>query len=280
MSPSPCFPSPPFPLSSPSPPPPPSSPPFTITSPFLSPHTLSVHASPSSLQITLYTLTTLPTTYTSTFTPEYIEAMTSRTGNYKSYNVFTRMLYDGVQCYENKNSYNNNAVATQMPIEIRVVGAAEMEVLKAAGKHVVSPLAPLVPSPPTAEKTLYLILTYHAPFDKVHYPLPVAVAPDDDPTDDVRYRSRCEKEIERLREALREQQTPSDAKRLPLGEETFEPASIMANAGGRREVDNLMVEYRRLESESKSTITKLRRELNVSGGEREARGALFEESAI
>eukprot|EP00927_Polykrikos_kofoidii_P032469 TRINITY_DN27653_c0_g1_i1.p1 TRINITY_DN27653_c0_g1~~TRINITY_DN27653_c0_g1_i1.p1 ORF type:complete len:647 (+),score=94.92 TRINITY_DN27653_c0_g1_i1:67-2007(+) len=95
--------------------------------------------------------------WTSRFASHFIEEITQRTGNTKKFDVFVRMLLSAL-------AQESDAVY------LDVLTARDLEMLR---RHA-NPQGP--PSTSTAGQVSdkrYLILTYRAEWDKVHYPLPL-----------------------------------------------------------------------------------------------------------
>jgi len=90
------------------------------------------------------------------FAARFIEEITQRTGNAKKFDVFVRMLLSAV-AQESDSVY------------IDVLTARDLEMLR---RHA-NPQGPPTTSTAGQSDKRYLILTYRAEFDKVHYPLPL-----------------------------------------------------------------------------------------------------------
>eukprot|EP01083_Nonionella_stella_P209187 758526_1 len=93
------------------------------------------------------------------FIHSYIEEMTTKTGNFKTFDKFCRMIYSALR------SNNNGSVF------IDLLSYQDLEILKArkAAKSGTE-IQPLNVTQRTKNKR-YLILTYVVEFDRVHYPL-------------------------------------------------------------------------------------------------------------
>lgn len=90
------------------------------------------------------------------FSAQYVEDISAKTGNYKKFAVFVRMLASAIR--QESDS-----------VFVDLLTYSDLETLKnkkAAGR------APLQRTIPPNNKR-YLILTYAAEFDRVHYPLPL-----------------------------------------------------------------------------------------------------------
>mgnify|MGYP000092432367 FL=1 len=94
--------------------------------------------------------------WTGAFSADYIESLTSKTGNYKALGTFARMLSGALD-------------GTADSVFVDLLTARDLEQLRARkrGSTVSTTDAPL----PTDRR--YLIVTYAAEFDRVHYPLPL-----------------------------------------------------------------------------------------------------------
>ena len=94
------------------------------------------------------------------FINSYVEEMTSKTGNFKTFDKFCRMIYSALKS-------NNNGT-----VFIDLLSYQDLEILKArkAAKAGIEPQQTLNATHRTRNKR-YLILTYVVEFDRVHYPL-------------------------------------------------------------------------------------------------------------
>ena len=93
--------------------------------------------------------------WTGAFSADYIESLTSKTGNYKALGTFARMLSGALD-------------GTADSVFVDLLTARDLEQLRARKRGSSVPTdAPL----PTDRR--YLIVTYAAEFDRVHYPLPL-----------------------------------------------------------------------------------------------------------
>lgn len=92
----------------------------------------------------------------SKFPTRFIEEITQRTGNAKKFDIFVRMLLSAL-AQESEAVY------------LDVLTARDLEMLR---RHA-NPQGPPTTSTAGQSDKRYLILTYRAEFDKVHYPLPL-----------------------------------------------------------------------------------------------------------
>ena len=100
------------------------------------------------------------------FSSKYIEDITTKTGNFKKYSVFVKMLFSSLG--EDSSS-----------VFLDLLTYEDLESLKSragAGSSRASTRAP-----PAAGNKRYVILTYAAEFDRVHYPLPLLYEDNPDP---------------------------------------------------------------------------------------------------
>ncbi|KAK9825530.1 hypothetical protein WJX74_004345 [Apatococcus lobatus] len=111
------------------------------------------------------------------FSAKHIEDVTSKTGSFKKYGVFIRMLITAVQ-------------QTSDSVVVDLLTFADLEELKsrraassaaAAAQKPAGTQAQPAPSGLQPSNKRYLILTYAAEFDRVHYPLPLAYEERPDP---------------------------------------------------------------------------------------------------
>eukprot|EP00747_Dinoflagellata_sp_TGD_P164558 gnl/TRDRNA2_/TRDRNA2_184647_c0_seq1.p1 gnl/TRDRNA2_/TRDRNA2_184647_c0~~gnl/TRDRNA2_/TRDRNA2_184647_c0_seq1.p1 ORF type:complete len:669 (-),score=94.82 gnl/TRDRNA2_/TRDRNA2_184647_c0_seq1:24-1967(-) len=96
--------------------------------------------------------------WSSKFAQRFIEEITQRTGNAKKFDVFVRMMLSAL-------AQESDAVY------LDVLTARDLEMLR---RHA-NPQGPPTTSAAGASDKRYLILTYRAEFDKVHYPLPLSL---------------------------------------------------------------------------------------------------------
>ena len=92
------------------------------------------------------------------FTAEYIEEITQKTGNFKKFSVFLKMLLISL----NKNSES---------VFLDILTYQDLQVLKARKQGASNSQTPVLNQANNNKR--YLILTYVVEFDKVHYPLPL-----------------------------------------------------------------------------------------------------------
>ncbi|GMH44351.1 hypothetical protein BSKO_12285 [Bryopsis sp. KO-2023] len=101
------------------------------------------------------------------FSSRYVEDITAKTGNFKKYPTFTTMLLSALKGQSDS-------------VFIDVLTYGDLEALKnrrAASHQVSTPLQSKIPR----NNKRYLILTYSAEFDRVHYPLPLVYEENPDP---------------------------------------------------------------------------------------------------
>ena len=98
-----------------------------------------------------------------TFGAAFVEEITAKTGNFKKYEVFVKMLVGALD-------------GSSTTVAVDLLTYADLEALRARKSG-----APAPPPPPGAagategpRSKRYVILTYHAEFDRVHYPLPLS----------------------------------------------------------------------------------------------------------
>lgn len=105
--------------------------------------------------------------WTGEFTSHYIEEITQKTGNYKKFGVFVKMLLTAL-------ARDSDSVF------IDLLTNSDLEMLKArkTGQPLVNSS---FSSNPKNQMKRYLILTYTVEFDRVHYPLPLAYEEDPNP---------------------------------------------------------------------------------------------------
>ncbi|KAK9867788.1 hypothetical protein WJX84_003167 [Apatococcus fuscideae] len=111
------------------------------------------------------------------FSAKHIEDVTSKTGSFKKYGVFIRMLITAIQ-------------QTSESVVVDLLTFADLEELKSRRAAPSAAGAASKPAGPPAQQSQtglqpsnkrYLILTYAAEFDRVHYPLPLAYEERPDP---------------------------------------------------------------------------------------------------
>lgn len=117
------------------------------------------------------------------FAARFIEEITQRTGNAKAFDVFVRMLLSAL-AQESDSVY------------LDILTARDLEMLR---RHANPQGPPATTSTASQSDKRYMILTYRAEFDKVHYPLPLAM---DEQSEEDRLRSM----VERLRTQLSQAQ--------------------------------------------------------------------------
>jgi len=98
------------------------------------------------------------------FSAKYVEEITHKTGVYKKFNVFVKMLVSAVKSH----SGDQNVEANNL-VQLSLLSQQDVMALK-------SSQAKSEQSSQTATKKdkKYMIMTYEGEFEKVHYPLPLA----------------------------------------------------------------------------------------------------------
>jgi len=125
------------------------------------------------------------------FAAGFVEEITRRTGNAKKFDVFVRMLLSAL-AQESDSVY------------LDVLTARDLEMLRRHANPEAPPAAPATMQPDKR----YMILTYRAEFDKVHYPLPLAL--DERSEEDV-----LRAMVARLRSELAQAQEANKAQKPP-----------------------------------------------------------------
>merc|ERR1719410_1859748 len=92
------------------------------------------------------------------FANTYIEEITSKTGNFKTFDKFCRMIYSALES-------NNSSVF------IDLLTYQDLEILKARKATKSGQEPPSLNATQRTKNKRYLILTYVVEFDRVHYPL-------------------------------------------------------------------------------------------------------------
>ncbi|KAG2447714.1 hypothetical protein HYH02_007174 [Chlamydomonas schloesseri] len=115
------------------------------------------------------------------FTSRYIEDITAKTGNFKKFPVFVKMLLSALKQASDS-------------VFVDLLTYQDLEVLKSrkAGGQAPPPRT----QPPNNKR--YLIMTYAAEFDRVHYPLPLLFEENPDPQHLKRIISQLRSEVEGL----------------------------------------------------------------------------------
>ncbi len=145
------------------------------------------------------------------FSSKYVEDIAQKTGSFKKFPVFVKMLATAVR-QENESVY------------IDILTAQDLELLKSrkAGNtsglsQSSASLSSSKPRPPPSTKR-YLILTYAGDFDKVHYPLPLSYEENPDPEVLKSTVSRLAKELDQLKSRTIVSEAPSVS--MPVGTST------------------------------------------------------------
>eukprot|EP00899_Mesostigma_viride_P014638 jgi/Mesvir1/23175/Mv22647-RA.1 len=155
------------------------------------------------------------------FTSRYIEDITQKTGNFKKYNVFVKMLLTALT--ESSES-----------VFVDLLTYADLEMLK---NRRLNRQAPPAQKTTSSNNKRYLILTYAAEFDRVHYPLPLLFEEEPEP--------------ETLKETIRR-----------LSEELAGLRSGRGSTGRIQAPGDAAAEIQRLQNEN----TRLRSQLSQQGG--------------
>ncbi|KXZ44868.1 VFL3 protein [Gonium pectorale] len=115
------------------------------------------------------------------FTSRYIEDITAKTGNFKKFPVFVKMLLSALK-------------QASESVFVDLLTYQDLEVLKS--RKAGGQAAPPRTQAPNNKR--YLIMTYAAEFDRVHYPLPLLYEENPDPQHLKRIISQLRSEVEAL----------------------------------------------------------------------------------
>ncbi|KAF4732389.1 Coiled-coil domain-containing protein 61, partial [Perkinsus olseni] len=138
------------------------------------------------------------TRWTSTFSSRFIEEITHRTGNFKSFAVFVQMLFDALLDTDQQEAVQDNTTVT-----VDILTGRDLELLRHRNGGGVPPSQSASRSLPDSEAKRYLILTYQASYDRVHYPLALArQEPGSDAAALLRTIKRLSRELKRLLAAV------------------------------------------------------------------------------
>ena len=99
------------------------------------------------------------------FTQQYIEDITSKSGNFKKFSVFMKMLLMSLE-------HQSDSVIVDL------LTFSDLEMLKSRKQNAQNKMQNV---PAKVLKKRYLILTYAVEFDRVHYPLPLTFDETPDP---------------------------------------------------------------------------------------------------
>jgi len=141
-------------------------------------------------------------TWKGEFNSKYIEDITQKTGNFKKYNVFIKMLISALK-------QDNDSVC------IDILTARDLELLKSRKGNCNTSILSSSSSNASQlrnEGKRYFILTFHTEFEKVHYPLPLVYEENRDTRTMQRTIERLAKELEHLKSSVFEPNTPKSAK--------------------------------------------------------------------
>lgn len=155
-----------------------------------------------------------------------MEEITSKTGNFKKFPVFVKMLISAVKQQSDS-------------VFVDLLTYQDLELLKAKKANGNAAMRQL----PASTKR-YLILTYSAEFDRVHYPLPLMQADGPDP-------QRLKQIIQQLRQQTQQQQ---------------QSRSSAKQTSGEADADSDLPSARWTGGESTSGVTDLRQQLKLVSG--------------
>ena len=99
------------------------------------------------------------------FQSKYIEEITQKTGSYKKFNIFVKMLLSALK-------------GETQQVYIDILTFSDLEMLK---KKNSGPSASTTSAAASNNKKRYFILTYVAEFERVHYPLPLNYVDEPEP---------------------------------------------------------------------------------------------------
>lgn len=162
------------------------------------------------------------------FQAKFIEEITHRTGNFKPYNVFLKMLvsaFDG----------DSNSVSLDL------LSSEDLEALRQASG--LGSRSPGSSSNPKSKR--YLILTYQGEFDKVHYPMALPYCDVDDTVELKRTIVRLRDELDELRKSQIDIKSLRELEMLVL---TYKSEKEKMT----KDLNDCMIEKSRLQTEMES----------------------------
>ncbi|KAF4662282.1 Coiled-coil domain-containing protein 61 [Perkinsus chesapeaki] len=140
------------------------------------------------------------TRWVSSFSSRFIEEITHRTGNFKSFAVFVQMLFDALLDSDEQAAVSDSSST----VTVDILTGRDLELLRhrnGGSSAAAQMTASRSPPPPDGDAKRYLILTYQVSYDRVHYPLALARQ---EPGSDVGALLRTIKRLSReLKEAYR-----------------------------------------------------------------------------
>ena len=199
--------------------------------------------------------------WTGAFSADYIESLTSKTGNYKALGTFARMLSGALD-------------GTADSVFVDLLTARDLEQLRARKRGSTVPTDAPLPS-----DRRYLIVTYAAEFDRVHYPLPLDAETQPSRASLARQLRRC-----RARLQERQHQPKGDDADVPWAECARRLRASRAEADALRERVAQLERAPRQRSSSRSVKgraagalraenARLRRELSARSASADGRAA-------
>jgi cell division protein FtsB len=121
------------------------------------------------------------------YTNNYVEEITKKTGNFKKFSIFIEMLFSAIKMSSKTVALD---LLTLEDVQKLKENSDENERIGTADSN---------RSNKSSRKKLFLILTYSAAFDRVHYPLPLTFQGFEDEMDSIAVVEKLEKEIENLK---------------------------------------------------------------------------------
>ncbi|CAG9315065.1 unnamed protein product [Blepharisma stoltei] len=110
------------------------------------------------------------------FSPSFIEELTLKTGNFKKFSIFTKMLISGLE-------------GTSSAVVVDILNHEDLDQLRNTSSY-------------HSSSKLYFIITYVGEFDKVHYPLPLNTQTVLDSSSLQKTISRLKKEVDILKTSM------------------------------------------------------------------------------
>lgn len=110
------------------------------------------------------------------FSAKYVEEITNKTGSYKKFAVFIKMLLSAVkqQATDTRENLTRNS-------EISLNLLTQQDLIEMKQKKGIASTASSAQKPTASkQEKRYLILTFDGEFEKVHYPLPLAYCEEPD----------------------------------------------------------------------------------------------------
>jgi coiled-coil domain-containing protein 61 len=177
------------------------------------------------------------------FQAKFIEEITHRTGNYKPFTVFVKMLI---------SAFDSDSGA----VSLDLLTGEDLDALRQAN-GLGAKAGPNQASVPLAKSKRYLILTYQGEFDKVHYPMALSYCDQEDTNELKRTIVRLRDELDSVRKSQVDSKSLREVEVLVMSYKSEKDKLARELTESQAEITRLNAEIASLQSDNHLLRTKV-----------------------